>query len=42
VEELCGGKAQKPRFSDEAISVIKWVDGTLIDTVFRVESEEKP
>jgi citrate lyase subunit alpha/citrate CoA-transferase len=41
VEKLCGGAPQKPVFSDELISVIKWVDGTVIDSVFRVKSEEK-
>ena len=40
VEHLCGGKPQKPEFSDEPISVIKWVDGTVIDTVFRVKNKD--
>jgi citrate lyase subunit alpha/citrate CoA-transferase len=37
VESLCGGKPQPARITDEPVAVIKWVDGTLIDTVFRVE-----
>ena len=36
VERICGGKPQKPRLGDP-VAVIKWVDGTLIDTVYQVE-----
>jgi citrate lyase subunit alpha/citrate CoA-transferase len=36
VERLCGGKPRKPALTDEPVAVIKWVDGTLIDTVWRV------
>ncbi len=37
VERLCGGKPQKPRLKENPVAVIKWVDGTLIDTVFQIE-----
>ena len=37
VERICGGKPGKPRITDNPVAVIKWVDGTLIDTVFQVE-----
>ena len=37
VLRFCGGKPEKPRFSDEPVAVIKWVDGTVIDTVWKVE-----
>ena len=37
VESLCGGKPQKPKLADDPVAVIKWVDGTLIDSVFRVD-----
>lgn len=37
VDDLCGGPPQKPRFTDEIIGVVKWVDGTVLDSVFRVE-----
>ena len=37
VERMCGGKPERPRLSDEPVAVIKWVDGTVIDTVWRVE-----
>jgi citrate lyase subunit alpha/citrate CoA-transferase len=36
VERICGGKPAKPRLTDEPVAAIKWVDGTVIDTVFRV------
>jgi citrate lyase subunit alpha/citrate CoA-transferase len=35
VEALCGGKPQAPRLTDEPVAAIKWVDGTVIDTVWR-------
>ena len=35
VEAICGGAPQKPKVSDEPVAVIKWVDGTVIDTVWR-------
>jgi len=38
VEDLCGGKPEKPRLTDKPVAVIKWVDGTVIDTVFQVKS----
>jgi citrate lyase subunit alpha/citrate CoA-transferase len=37
VERICGGKPQRPRLTDEPVAVIKWVDGTVLDTVWRVE-----
>jgi citrate lyase subunit alpha/citrate CoA-transferase len=37
VELICGGKPTKPCLTDEPVAAIKWVDGTVIDTVFRVE-----
>ncbi len=36
VERLCGGKPDKACVTDEPVAVIKWVDGTVIDTVYRV------
>ncbi len=36
VEQLCGGKPQSPALSDEPVAVVKWVDGTVLDTVWRV------
>ncbi len=34
-EKICG-KPEKPKFSDEIVAVIKWVDGTVIDSVRKV------
>jgi citrate lyase subunit alpha/citrate CoA-transferase len=36
VEGICGGKPAPPVLGDEPVAVIKWVDGTVIDTVWRV------
>jgi citrate lyase subunit alpha / citrate CoA-transferase len=36
VEKLCGGKPEKARLTDEPVAVVKWVDGTLLDTVWRL------
>jgi len=38
VNEICGGKPAKPKVNkNEVVAVIKWVDGTVIDSVFKVE-----
>jgi citrate lyase subunit alpha/citrate CoA-transferase len=37
VEAICGGKPQGARLTDEPVAVIKWVDGTVLDTVWKVE-----
>jgi citrate lyase subunit alpha/citrate CoA-transferase len=36
VEKICGGKPAKPRLGDRPVAVVKWVDGTLIDTVWQL------
>jgi citrate lyase subunit alpha/citrate CoA-transferase len=36
VERMCGGKPEAPRITDEPVAVVKWVDGTVLDTVWRV------
>ncbi len=35
-EEICG-VPEKPKLSDEIVAVIKWVDGTVLDSVRKVE-----
>ncbi|HDP98647.1 MAG TPA: citrate lyase subunit alpha [bacterium] len=35
IEEIVGGKPEKPRFGEKVVAVIKWVDGTIIDSVFQ-------
>jgi citrate lyase subunit alpha/citrate CoA-transferase len=39
VEAILGGKAQVWNKTDDPVAVIKWVDGTVIDTVWRVPEE---
>lgn len=34
-EKICG-KPAKPTFSDEVVGVVKWVDGTVLDSIFKV------
>ncbi len=36
VEAICGGAPQKPKLSDKPVAVVKWVDGTVLDTVWQV------
>jgi len=33
VESICGGPPAKPRLKDKVVAAIKWVDGTVIDSV---------
>ena len=35
VEKICGGKPRKPQLGDEAVAVVKWVDGTVIDSIWK-------
>ncbi len=37
VDRLTGGPPEKPAQSDEVIGVIKWVDGTVLDSIYRVD-----
>ncbi len=37
VEGIIGGKPAPPRLTDVPVAIIKWVDGTVIDTVWKVE-----
>ena len=38
VDDLIGGPPDKPELTDEVISVVKWVDGTVIDSIFRIKN----
>ena len=38
VEKICGGKPQKPRLTEKPVAVVKWVDGTVLDTVWQVRT----
>lgn len=35
VEHICGGKPARPSRFDHPVAVVKWVDGTLLDTVWQ-------
>jgi len=37
VDDMIGGVPQKPKLTEEPIGVVKWVDGTVIDTIFKIE-----
>jgi len=37
VDEICGGKPAKPKLNkNKVVAIIKWVDGTVLDSVFEV------
>jgi len=36
VEKICGGKPSRPISGDHPVAVVKWVDGTVLDTVWQV------
>lgn len=40
IDDLIGGPPEKPDFTDEPIGVVKWVDGTVIDTIFKVRPKK--
>jgi citrate lyase subunit alpha/citrate CoA-transferase len=36
VEQICGGKPARPQLGNRPVAVVKWVDGTVLDTVWQV------
>jgi citrate lyase subunit alpha / citrate CoA-transferase len=36
VERICGGKPQRPTHRDRPVAIVKWVDGTVLDTVWQL------
>jgi citrate lyase subunit alpha/citrate CoA-transferase len=36
VEKICGGKPCRPKTGERPVAVVKWVDGTVLDTVWQV------
>ena len=36
VERICGGRPQRPKRGDRPVAIVKWIDGTVLDTVWRV------
>ena len=37
VDDLVGAPLDKPEFTKEVVGVVKWVDGTIIDSIFKVK-----
>jgi len=37
VEQICGGKPKPPRRGSQVVAAVKWVDGTLLDSVWKIE-----
>ncbi|HVP38181.1 MAG TPA: citrate lyase subunit alpha, partial [Candidatus Saccharimonadales bacterium] len=37
VEAICGGPPARPKLSGRSVAVVKWVDGTVLDTVWGLE-----
>ncbi|MEI6286792.1 MAG: citrate lyase subunit alpha [Bacillota bacterium] len=37
VDEIIGAVPEKPQLTDEVVAVVKWVDGTVIDSIYRVK-----
>jgi citrate lyase subunit alpha/citrate CoA-transferase len=36
VERICGGKPARPKLGDRPVAVVKWVDGTVLDTIWQL------
>jgi len=36
VDDLVGAPLDKPNFTDAVVGVVKWVDGTVLDSIFKV------
>jgi citrate lyase subunit alpha/citrate CoA-transferase len=36
VERICGGKPSRPKHTDRPVAIVKWVDGTVLDTVWQM------
>jgi len=38
VDEICSGSPAKPKLNkDKVVAIVKWVDGTVLDSVFEVK-----
>lgn len=42
VEHICGGKPEPAVLTDQPVAVIKWVDGTVLDTVWQPRVDPDP
>jgi citrate lyase subunit alpha/citrate CoA-transferase len=39
VQWICGGKPRRPALTERPVAVVKWVDGTVLDTVYQLAAE---
>lgn len=37
VLNICGGRPQKPKLTENPVAVVKWVDGTVLDTIWQLQ-----
>ena len=37
IDKLVGGPPAKPQLTDQVIGVVKWVDGTVLDSIFKIK-----
>ncbi len=37
VDDLIGGVPAKPKLTEDVIGIVKWVDGTVIDSIYKIE-----
>ena len=37
VDSLVGAPMEKPTLTDKVVGVVKWVDGTIIDSIYKVK-----
>jgi citrate lyase subunit alpha/citrate CoA-transferase len=37
VDGLMGGKPERPHFCERPVAIVKWVDGTVLDTVWEID-----
>jgi citrate lyase subunit alpha/citrate CoA-transferase len=37
IDELIGGPPEKPKLTDDVIGIVKWVDGTVLDSIYQIE-----
>ena len=37
VDDLVGAPMKKPEFTNEVVGVVKWVDGTIIDSIYKIK-----
>ncbi len=38
VDDLLGGPPAKPNLSEEVVGIVKWVDGTVLDSIYKVNN----